>query len=136
MSSSPETPGRTGGVNIAGSVGQVRDIVGGNKIEITNVVNRQDPAVLAEMTRIFAGQLNASAEARAQAEARAAELARQLGTPAEAAEQFFRLLGAQNVPLERLPSKLAEVAAQYQETLARLATLNPEDPAAQVLRDR
>src|SRR5919205_194927 len=67
-----------------------RDI-SGSRIEQHCHFYSQDPKALAEAARIFAGQLNASVEAKAQAEAHAAELARQLGTPAEAAEQFLRL---------------------------------------------
>src|SRR3954468_21278280 len=97
------------------------------------VTNQQDPAVLAEMTKIFAGQLTASAEAKVQAEAHAAELARQLGTSTAAVEQFFRLLGEQNVEPELLQRKLAEIASQYREAQSRLAVLDPEDSATRDL---
>ena len=42
---------------------------------INNIVNQQDPAVLAEMAKVFAGQLAASAEAKVQAEAQVKDLA-------------------------------------------------------------
>src|SRR6516165_9015420 len=40
---------------------------------INNTINKQDPAVLAAMTKTFADQMAASSEAKAQAEGKAAE---------------------------------------------------------------
>ena len=121
------------GQGTAGSITAIGSVVVGGSVTITNITNQQDPAVLAEMTKIFAGQLAASAEAKVQAEAHAADLARQLGTSTAAVEQFFRLLGEQNVEPELLQRKLAEIASQYREAQSRLAVLDPEDSSTRYM---
>jgi len=82
---------------------------------IINTVNRQDPAVLAAMAKTFADQMAATTEARAKAEAKAAELATQLGLTSTALTEFFRILGEQNVPPEQMPKKLVDIAIKYKQ---------------------
>jgi hypothetical protein len=54
-----------------------------------------DPAVLAAMAKTFADQMTATAEAKAQADAKAAELAAKLGFTSAALGEFFKILGEQ-----------------------------------------
>jgi hypothetical protein len=70
---------------------------------IQNTINKQDPAVLSAMTKTFADQMTATTEARAKAEAKAAELATKLGFTSSAVAEFFKILGEQNVPEEKIP---------------------------------
>ena len=57
---------------------------------INNTVNKQDPAVLAAMAKTFADQMTATTEAKAQAEARAAELATQWRFTSAAVGEFLK----------------------------------------------
>ena len=61
------------------------------------------------------------------------DLSQKLGVTQGAALTLLRVLGQQNVPLEQLPQKLAEVTAQYKQAMDRLAALQPEDPVTQDL---
>lgn len=97
---------------------------------INNTINRQDPAVLAAMAKTFADQLAATTEAKAQAEAKAAELATKLGFTSAAMVEFFKILGEQDVPEEKVPARLIEVANHFAQTRDELATLEPDDPHA------
>src|SRR5215207_8817742 len=85
------------------------------------------------MVEIFSQQIAVSSEARAQAEARAAELSTQLGFTREAVIGFFRIAGEQDVPLEQLPTKLGEIAARHRAMLDRWSVLDAGDPAIAVL---
>jgi hypothetical protein len=114
-------PSATEGIAIGGSV---------TNSQITNTVNQQDPAVLAAMTKTFAEQMAASAEARAKAEANAADLAAKLGFTSSAVAEFFKILGEQNVPDEKIPARLIEVATHFAQTQSQLAALEPSDPHA------
>jgi hypothetical protein len=96
----------TESIAIAGSV---------SNSTIYNTVNRQDPAVLEAMAKTFADQMAANTEAKALAEAKAAELATQLGFTSAALTEFFRILGEQNVPREKMPQRLIEIATKYKE---------------------
>ena len=107
------------GIAIGGSV---------SNSTINNTVNKQDPIVLAAMTKIFADQMAATTEARAQAEARAAELAQKLGFTSSAVAEFFKILGEQNVPVEKIPERLIEIAIHFAQTRDELAALEPDDP--------
>ena len=95
---------------------------------INNTINKQDPAVLAAMTKTFADQMAASSEAKAQAEGKAAELATKLGFTSAAVVEFFKILGEQDVPEEKVPARLIEVAIHFAQTRDALATLAPDDP--------
>jgi tetratricopeptide (TPR) repeat protein len=64
------------------------------------------------------------------------DLSQKLGITQGAALTLLRVLGQQDVPLEQLPQKLAEVTAQYKQAVDRLAALQPEDPITQGLVGR
>ena len=95
---------------------------------INNTVNKRDPAVLAAMAKTFADQMTATTEAKAQAEARAAELATKFGFTSAAVGEFFKILGEQNVPDEKVPARLIEIATHFAQTRDELAALAPDDP--------
>jgi tetratricopeptide (TPR) repeat protein len=97
---------------------------------IQNTINKQDPAVLEAMTKTFADQMAATAEARAKAEAKAAELAQKLGFTSNAVAEFFKILGEKNVPDENIPALLIEIATHFAQTRDELAALEPDDPHA------
>jgi hypothetical protein len=61
------------------------------------------------------------------------DLSKKLGVTQEAAISLLRIVGERDVPLEQLPQKLAEVAAQFQKYQAQLAALNPQNPLARGL---
>src|SRR5580704_1968923 len=61
------------------------------------------------------------------------DLGKSLGVTQGATLTMLRILGQGDVPLERLPQKLAEVANQYKKFEAQLAALNPQNPMARDL---
>jgi tetratricopeptide (TPR) repeat protein len=61
------------------------------------------------------------------------DLSNRLGVTQGAALSVLRITGQQDVPLEKLPQKLAEVAEQYKSAVERLATLDPQDPVTRDL---
>jgi tetratricopeptide (TPR) repeat protein len=109
----------TEGISIEGSV---------RNSAINNTVNQQDPAVLAAIAKTFVDQIAATTEAKSQAEARAAELATKFGFTSAAVGEFFKILGEQNVPEEKVPARLIEIATHFAQTRDELATLEPDDP--------
>jgi hypothetical protein len=86
---------------------QIGDVRAGRDIHIG-----ASPAELIRLTEVFSNQIGVSTEALGKAEARAADLATQLGFTVEAIIGFFRTVGEQEVPREKVPAKLAEIAAQ------------------------
>ena len=96
-------------------------VIGGSvtKSTINNTINKQDPAVLAAMAKTFADQIAATTEARAQAEARVADLASKLGFTTSAVTAFFKILGEQKVPEEKVPVRLIEIATHFGENSYR-----------------
>ncbi|MDQ3775413.1 MAG: hypothetical protein M3461_14215 [Pseudomonadota bacterium] len=62
------------------------------------------------------------------AQAKVRELSQKLLTTEGALIGFFRILEETDVPLERLPAKLEEIARRHKETLQRMAALAVEDP--------
>lgn len=90
------------------STTQIGDISAGRDVHIG-----ASSAELIRLTEVFSSQIGVSTEALAKAEARAAELATQLGFTVEAVIGFFRTIGEREVPREKVPSKLAEIAAQH-----------------------
>jgi hypothetical protein len=91
--------------------------VGGNVENSTiTVINNQDAAVLAAITKTFTDQIAATAEAKVKAETKAAELAQKLGFTASAVAEFFKILGEQNVPEEKIPARLTEIATHFTQT--------------------
>jgi hypothetical protein len=106
--------------------------IGGSVIgsTINNTVNQENPAVLAAMAKTFADQMATTTEARARAEAKAAALAQKLGFTSAAVAEFFKILGEQNVPEEKIPARLVEIATHFAQTRDELAALEPDDPHA------
>jgi hypothetical protein len=82
------------------------------------------------MVKTFTDQISATAEARAQAEARAAEMGAKLGFTTLAVTEFFRILGEQNVPEDKLTLRLVEIATHFSQTRSEMAALDAEDPGA------
>lgn len=62
-------------------------------------------------------------------------LSTELNVRVSAVETFFRILGEQELSLDKLPEKLAEIASRHLSMLERLAVLTQDDPAAQVLME-
>ena len=56
------------------------------------------------------------------------DLSNKLGVTQGAVVTMLRIVGQKDVPLDKLPQILAEVAEQYKSATERLAALNPEDP--------
>jgi tetratricopeptide (TPR) repeat protein len=57
-----------------------------------------------------------------------ASLSSKLDVTQGAAVTMLHIIGQQDVPVEKLPQKLAEVAEQYKSAMERLAALDPQDP--------
>jgi tetratricopeptide (TPR) repeat protein len=91
-------------------------------------INNADPSVLAAMAKTFADQISATAEAKAKAQAQAADLAEKLGVTASAVSEFFRILGEQNVPQDKIAERLLQIANHFKDTQGELAALQPDDP--------
>jgi tetratricopeptide (TPR) repeat protein len=66
--------------------------------------------------------------ARAGDEDKIASLSTKLDVTQGAAVTMLHIIGQQDVPFEKLPQKLAEVAEQYKSAMDRLAALDPQDP--------
>jgi tetratricopeptide (TPR) repeat protein len=73
---------------------------------------------------------DASEELRRQAEAKAAEFATKFGFTSAAVGEFFKLLGEQSVPEEKVPARLIEIATHFAQTRDELTALEPDDPHA------
>jgi tetratricopeptide (TPR) repeat protein len=80
------------------------------------------------LIEVFSQQIAVSNEARVQAEVRVAELATQLGFTREAVISFFQIVGEQDVPFEKVPLKLNEIAARHRDLLDRWSVLDTTDP--------
>jgi tetratricopeptide (TPR) repeat protein len=113
-------PTVTEGVGIAGSV---------SNSTINNTVNHENPATLAMLAQAL-NDKDASEERRREAEAKASELAEKLGFTSSAVAEFFKILGEQNVPDEKIPARLIEIATHFAQTRDELAALEPDDPHA------
>jgi tetratricopeptide (TPR) repeat protein len=113
-------------------------VIGGSvrNSTIQNTVIKQDPALLALMAKTFADQMTAATEARAKAEAKAGELSKKWGFTKAAVAEFFKILGEQNIPEEKIPARLVEIATHFTQTREELTTLEPADPRAAVLARR
>jgi tetratricopeptide (TPR) repeat protein len=64
------------------------------------------------------------------------DLSKRLGVTENAALTLLHILDQEDVPLERLPEKLGEVAVQYKKIQAQLAALNPQNPLARKLAEQ
>jgi tetratricopeptide (TPR) repeat protein len=63
------------------------------------------------------------------------ELSKRLGVTEAATERFVTILGDQQVPIEQLPERLAEIAARHKELLARVERTASNDPRVQTLKE-
>ena len=96
---------------------------------INNTVNHENPATLALLAKALSDK-DASEEQRRRAETKAAELATKLGFTSAAVVEFFKILGEQDVPEEKAPARLIEIATHFAQTRAELAALELDDPHA------
>src|SRR5215472_8460829 len=64
------------------------------------------------------------------------ELSKRLGVTENAARTLLRIVGEQDVPLERLSETLGRVANDYKRLQAQAAALSPENPTARNLATR
>ncbi len=69
-----------------------------------------------------------SHELRTRYEADVEELSNKLQVTDDAVVGFFRILDENQVPLEKLPERLAEIAQRHRDMLDRLAVLDTESP--------
>jgi hypothetical protein len=91
------------------------------------------PAEQQALVAIFSQQIAVTNEARAKAEARAAELGAQLGFTQGAVISFFRIVGERDVPPEQIGTKLGEIAAKQRALMDRWSVLDTADPATAAL---
>ena len=117
-----DSPTATEGIAIGGSV---------SNSTIQNTVNKQDPAALAAMVKGLTDQNAATTEARVRAEREAAALAEKLKLTTEAFTGLLQTLG--NVPSDKIPAKLIEIATQQVATSQHLALFDPGDAATKAL---
>ena len=61
------------------------------------------------------------------------DLSKRLGVTEDATKTLLRIVGEQDVPLERLSETLNRVANDYKRLQAQAAALNPENPTARIL---
>ena len=108
------------GIGIGGSV---------SNSTINNTVNQENPATLAMLTKALSDK-DVSEEYRRGAEAKTAELATKLGFIKAAVTEFFKILGETDVPEEKIPARLVEIASHFAQTRDELAALAPDDAHA------
>ena len=106
------------GIGIGGSVANST---------INNTVNQENPATLAMLAKALSDK-DISEEHRREAEAKAAELATKLGFTKAAVTEFFKTLGETDVPEEKIPARLVQIASHFAQTRDELAALAPDDP--------
>src|ERR1035437_8140006 len=63
------------------------------------------------------------------------DLSLQFNVTREAVRGFLSILNTSDVPIEKLPQVLAEIAQRHVNMLQRLSPLDPEDPAAKAAID-
>jgi hypothetical protein len=96
---------------------------------IGNTIYLENPDTLKLLRETIADK-NASEEKRRQAEVKLVELAGKLGFTSTAVTEFFKILGEQSVPEEKVPVRLIEIATHFAATRDQLAALEPDDPHA------
>jgi hypothetical protein len=98
---------------------------------IHQTIIQQDPAALAAMVKVLTDRNAATTEARVRAEREAAALAEKLKLTTEAFTGLLQTLG--NVPSNKIPAKLIEIATQQVATGQHLALFDPSDAATKAL---
>jgi tetratricopeptide (TPR) repeat protein len=116
----PPVQARDGSVSVGGSV---------SNSTITITINQENPETLKLLRETIADK-NASEEKRREAEVKVAALAAKLGFTSQAVTRFFEILGEQNIPEEKVPLRLTDIANQFAATRDQLAALEPDDPQA------
>jgi hypothetical protein len=115
----------------AENVGNSTDsiIVGGSvsNSTINNTINQENPATLAILAKALADK-DASEEQRRRAEAKAAEMGTRLGITTAAVAEFFKILGEQNVPEDKVPARLIEIATRFSQARDQLTDSALDDP--------
>ncbi|MGH6934727.1 MAG: hypothetical protein ACRED2_00845, partial [Methylocella sp.] len=114
-------------VSAPGGVAAGRDITG--PVNISNTINQENPETLKLLTKTIAAK-DASEEKRREAEVKVAQLAAKLGFTSAAVTEFFKILGEQSVPDEKVPVRLIDIANHFAATRDQLAALEPDDPPA------
>ncbi|HEY0419533.1 MAG TPA: hypothetical protein VGC80_08435, partial [Acetobacteraceae bacterium] len=85
------------------------------------------------LVEVFSQQISVSSDARAKAEARAAELGSRLGVTQQAVIGFFRIVGEQDVPQDQIEVKLVEIVARHRAILDHWSVFDTTDPATTAL---
>ena len=98
--------------------------------DATVTIQGTSPAQLADIVRAVSE--GATAPLARQIE----DLRSRLGVTEGAALAMLRSLGQADVPVERLPQALADLAEQHKDLLARLRRLDADDPAVAHLREQ
>ena len=111
-------PTATEGIAISGSV---------DHSTINNTVNQENPDTLKLLAKILT-EKDVAEDRRREAEAKSAELGQKLGFTSSAVTEFFKILGERNVPEEKIPAQLIEIATHFAQTRDELAALEPDDP--------
>jgi len=111
----------------AGSVSADHGVAAGGDIRDSTITVGIPPEQVATLIQASTQELQKHHAAELNA------LGGQLGVTQDALTRFFQILRAQNVPLEKLPDTLATIAQRFHEMQARLAALDPDDPAITAL---
>jgi hypothetical protein len=123
---SPRSAGRSGGVNISGSVSSVDgDIVGRDKI--IGIPPDQLPAIIKAATSDWKRLTDKQRKIITKLESK-------LGVSTGALRAFFRTLGEAEVPPERQEGKLVEIAEHYKQLVAQVAAAPGDDPEVAKLK--
>jgi tetratricopeptide (TPR) repeat protein len=96
---------------------------------IGNTIYQENPETLKLLAKTIADK-NASEDKRREAEVKVAELSAKLGFTSQAVTEFFKILGEQAVPDEKVPTRLIDIATHFAATRDQLAALEPDDPRA------
>lgn len=104
----------------------------GSNNTITNTVYEENPATLAMLAKAFSDR-DAHEALQREAEAKSKEWALKWKFTTAAVAEFFKIVGEQNVPDERVPAKLVEIATHFAQTREVLAALAPEDAQTSLL---
>jgi len=68
-----------------------------------------------------------------ESQAKVEALSRELNTTNEAVTGFLKIINASEVPSEKWPQMLAEIAQRHRELVYRLGALTPDDPAIKAI---